>query len=51
MSKPTKAAAGAAGSAVEDTMSVDDAVSVCSNISDGTSIYDDVEGKDIKRNY
>ena len=23
----------------------DDAMSVCSNVSDGTSIYDDVEGK------
>jgi hypothetical protein len=31
--------------AVEDDMSVDDAASVCSNISDATSIYDEVEGK------
>ena len=30
---------------VDDDMVVDDAASVCSNISDATSIYDEVEGK------
>ncbi len=28
----------------DDNILVDDAMSVCSNISDGTSIYDEVEG-------
>jgi hypothetical protein len=48
MSKPTRTGAAAA---VEDNMSIDDAASVCSNVSDGTSNYDDVEGKEIERNY
>lgn len=37
--------------AVDDGMVVDDTASVCSNISDATSIYDEVEGKEIKKNY
>ena len=28
----------------DDNMAVDDTLSVCSNVSDGTSIYDDTEG-------
>ncbi len=30
---------------------MDDSTSVCSNVSDGTSIYDEVEGKEIKKKY
>ena len=29
----------------EENVSADDGVSTCSNVSDATSIYDDVEGK------
>ncbi len=36
---------------VDDDMVVDDGASVCSNISDATSIYDEVESKELKRNY
>jgi len=34
---------------VDEEMPVDDGMSVCSNISDATSIYDEVEGKEIKK--
>ncbi len=41
---PARTAAGA-----DDNMLVDDVMSVCSNVSDATSIYDDVEGTEIEK--
>ena len=41
---PTRTAVGA-----DDNMVVDDVMSVCSNVSDATSIYDDVEGTNIEK--
>ncbi len=32
---------------VDDDVATDDRMSVCSNVSDATSIYDDVEGKEM----
>jgi hypothetical protein len=36
---------------VDEEAPVDDVMSVCSNISDATSIYDEIEGKEIQMNY
>ena len=37
-----------ARSSADDSESIDDGVSTCSNISDVTSIYDDSDGKNFK---
>jgi hypothetical protein len=45
LARPPRSAANKATRAgMDEDMTVDDAASVCSNVSDATSIYDDAEG-------